>query len=810
MGFKRTSEGRVFFQGTEQDTEAPDSPVGGKELQILGLLRALNDRLKNLQMERSRMVKELGEYRELVVDLEGRLDRSEQSYIDLEQKLALRQNEHSKKITRAEKVIKDTIQEVLDAKEQLDSMESQGGVTAEQFTALKDQLAKLSVAKDSEAGKRLDALEKMYAGLQQSQKDQGEKMVDHVAAYVALTKRVSDAERRFDEQDNKIADTNERQDRVERKIEKAAQDRTRMLRKVDRIEEAVMQMRDTINAKAMVVLTDSEQPTTKAPSKQEPQAKAPQPVSEAPLHASKPVLLEKKVDESDSLMDGIKSAMQSPYAKVAVVMMVGAALLASALSIPTRDSFMTAKGPATSSLGEREWETAVVITPPEIQSTPAETDAFEDVAEDYEAEPQQSELDLPPVSEQQMVQDDIGTLPLDDDEQLLQLLADDPEGLARGLNAIEPGDAEPETMEMANVDPTAGSVETAAPKPAARKVVAPEDIPAPSNEVAGVDIQPDPDLPAAVQRIEEQALQGVAEAQHDLAAVYTAGHAGVTQNFDRAAMWFQKAAEQGVANAAYNMGVLHHQGLGMKPDIDEAIRWYAMAAEQGHPEAQYNLAIAYIEGIGVGYNPSQAAEYFESAAKQGIVEAAYNLGLIYENGLTGKVEPDKALRWYKFAADKGSPEAKSALEQLAKTLGIGLDDVNTIVDGMNAPKPKAQAPVIKSENGILAKKTAASVTNVLADDAPKLASIRSNAPGDGQALLIAEVQKHLIRLGLYPGPADGIDGPLTQDAVRSYQNATNLPVNGQINEELLDHMASLALFGDTELSASGNGSSFNN
>jgi TPR repeat protein len=102
------------------------------------------------------------------------------------------------------------------------------------------------------------------------------------------------------------------------------------------------------------------------------------------------------------------------------------------------------------------------------------------------------------------------------------------------------------------------------------------------------------------------------------------------------------------------------------------------------PEAQYNLGIAYIEGVGVSYDPFKANAYFEKAAAQGIMEAAYNLGLIYENGLLGKPQPEEALVWYKNAADKGSPEAKAALEQLAKTLNIGVDEINEMVEDVRA------------------------------------------------------------------------------------------------------------------------------
>jgi hypothetical protein len=262
--------------------------------------------------------------------------------------------------------------------------------------------------------------------------------------------------------------------------------------------------------------------------------------------------------------------------------------------------------------------------------------------------------------------------------------------------------------------------------------------------------------------VETQAFAGVAEAEHDLAALYTAGENGVKQDYERAAFWFRKAADQGIANARYNLGVLYHQGLGVKPDIKQAVAWYKTAADLGHPEAEYNLGIAYIEGIGVGYSPEKAAANFENAARQGIVEAAYNLGLIYENGLLGQTQPGQALKWYKDAADHGNPEAKEALEQLAKTLNIKVEDVNRVADGVKAPIKNA---------------------------APK-ANKQSAAESQQNAIqnITAQIQDYLVQAGLYPGPVDGKSSPLTQDAIRSYQSANNLPADGKVSGALLRHM----------------------
>lgn len=286
-----------------------------------------------------------------------------------------------------------------------------------------------------------------------------------------------------------------------------------------------------------------------------------------------------------------------------------------------------------------------------------------------------------------------------------------------------------------------------------------------------VDVSAQADLPEVIKKVEEQALNGLPEAQHDLGAIYVAGHAGVPQDYKKAAYWFEKAANQNIANAAYNLGVLHHQGLGMPADIKEALVWYEKAAKLGHPEAQYNLGIAYIEGVGVNYDAQKAAAYFKEAADQGVMEAAYNLGLIYENGLLGQTRPDDALLWYQAAADKGSEEAKAAIEQLVKRLEIDADEVDEFVDG------PAQNVTEQDEPQAAPEDTAARPLAPL-------------SPAENQQVLTRQIQEILVKKGLYPGPADGVFGPLTGDAIRTYQSQYQMPVDGAVSATLLHHMLS--------------------
>ncbi|HLS17219.1 MAG TPA: tetratricopeptide repeat protein [Paenalcaligenes sp.] len=55
-------------------------------------------------------------------------------------------------------------------------------------------------------------------------------------------------------------------------------------------------------------------------------------------------------------------------------------------------------------------------------------------------------------------------------------------------------------------------------------------------------------------------------------------------------------------------------------------------AEQGNAEAQFNLGLMYYFGQEVRQDYAKAAEWFEKAAAQDVADAQFNLGFMYYNG----------------------------------------------------------------------------------------------------------------------------------------------------------------------------------
>ena len=58
---------------------------------------------------------------------------------------------------------------------------------------------------------------------------------------------------------------------------------------------------------------------------------------------------------------------------------------------------------------------------------------------------------------------------------------------------------------------------------------------------------------------------------------------GVTQDYAEALQWYRKAAEQGVADAQYNLVSMYYDGQGVTQDYVQAYIWLNIAASSFPP-----------------------------------------------------------------------------------------------------------------------------------------------------------------------------------------------------------------------------------
>ncbi len=109
-----------------------------------------------------------------------------------------------------------------------------------------------------------------------------------------------------------------------------------------------------------------------------------------------------------------------------------------------------------------------------------------------------------------------------------------------------------------------------------------------------------------------------------------AGDAYNRGDYDTALKEWRPLAEQGDADAQFNLGVMYDMGLGVPQDYQEAVRWYRRAAEQGNAGAQNNLGFMYGNAQGVPKDYVLAHMWLSLVAAKGLKDAVKLRDLLEE------------------------------------------------------------------------------------------------------------------------------------------------------------------------------------
>jgi len=162
----------------------------------------------------------------------------------------------------------------------------------------------------------------------------------------------------------------------------------------------------------------------------------------------------------------------------------------------------------------------------------------------------------------------------------------------------------------------------------------------------------------------KSAEQGYAEAQKNMGFIYYDGIAGVIKDNKEALKWFSKAAAQGNQESINMLKKLNYLN-----DVEGTVNKYRQAAEQGDADAQYNLGRAYEKGLGVDSDVKEAVKWYLKAAEQGHAQAQFEIGLSYYIGLGVEENKDEAMKWFNKSAQQGCSDAISKLQLIKEKEG---------------------------------------------------------------------------------------------------------------------------------------------
>ena len=137
---------------------------------------------------------------------------------------------------------------------------------------------------------------------------------------------------------------------------------------------------------------------------------------------------------------------------------------------------------------------------------------------------------------------------------------------------------------------------------------------------AGIDAWQKGDTAGAVAIWRPLAEQGDADAAFNLGQAYRLGR-GVVIDLAQAQNWLERAARKGHVDAQSTLGLLLFQN----GNRDGAMRWLNVAAESGEPRALLMVGTALYNGDGVPEDPVKAYAYVSRAAAQGLAPAKATL-----------------------------------------------------------------------------------------------------------------------------------------------------------------------------------------
>ena len=140
---------------------------------------------------------------------------------------------------------------------------------------------------------------------------------------------------------------------------------------------------------------------------------------------------------------------------------------------------------------------------------------------------------------------------------------------------------------------------------------------------------------------------------------------------DRSKIWFRKAAAQGHVKAQYELAKLMEPRSAANDEpkdflAQERVKWFSSAAELGCAEAQYELGLLLIEGIRgdsweMPADKEGAMKWLFAAAQQKHVEAQFFIGRCYSTGRAVPKDDAEAVRWTRSAAESGTGKDKYQL-----------------------------------------------------------------------------------------------------------------------------------------------------
>jgi len=181
------------------------------------------------------------------------------------------------------------------------------------------------------------------------------------------------------------------------------------------------------------------------------------------------------------------------------------------------------------------------------------------------------------------------------------------------------------------------------------------------------DLYVDEDYEEAAVIFQKLINEGHPMSHYMLGEMYEFGY-GMEEDHIKAFELYRMAATKfGIVIAYFKLGFFYYHGKGVKQNYASAVECLTKAANNEDDDAQVLLAICFHDGDGVRQDHEKAIEWMHKAARQGNENAQCLLGYSYYTGEGVAIDQNKAFEFWHKAAAQGNARAQEALDKFQTT-----------------------------------------------------------------------------------------------------------------------------------------------
>lgn len=169
-------------------------------------------------------------------------------------------------------------------------------------------------------------------------------------------------------------------------------------------------------------------------------------------------------------------------------------------------------------------------------------------------------------------------------------------------------------------------------------------------------------------------------------------------NFEEAAIAYLISANEGNAEAQFDIAYAYFNGEGIERDYASAAMWFKRSARQNYAKAQYNLAYCYMNGRGVPRDYDKAFDLLHQSATNNYKRAQLTLADCYANGILVEQNEKESQKWMAMAANlqPEQPKTEPAAPDTPSTPSIPSIPSAPSTPNIPTPEPIVQAPANKA------------------------------------------------------------------------------------------------------------------